>query len=241
MPVDDSLPYGGSSIEHDDLRSAHMAHLAWVLTAYGINVVFDVGANVGQFGSALRGIGYREWIVSFEPIDVYWRLLERNAANDSKWRTHNVALGRTRRTVPMYVSPGTGSSMFMPNSYGMELFSDLREIRKEEMSVLPLSDVDEDFGPFVTARRIFLKIDTQGYDLEVFAGAGRYLPDIAVVQSEVSLLNIYDGVPSMTESIDAFQQAGFYVTGMFPVSREQETGRVLEFDCVMVRPSLLAP
>ena len=51
-------------------------------------------------------------------------------------------------------------------------------------------------------------------------------------------LNIYDGVPRMTEAIDAFQQAGFYVTGMFPVSRELETGRVLEFDCVMVRPGL---
>ena len=234
-----SSPIASCSVEHDELRSAHLAHLDWVLKAYGINIVFDVGANVGQFGSALRGVGYSEWIVSFEPVGVYGRLLERNAANDSKWRTHNLALGRARRTVPMYVSPGTGSSMFVPNSYGMELFSDLRETRQEEMSVLPLSEVDEDFGPSMTEKRIFLKIDTQGYDLEVFAGAGRYLPDIAVVQSEVSLLNIYDGVPTMTEAIDVFQQAGFYVTGMFPVSREQETGRVLEFDCVMVRPSFL--
>jgi FkbM family methyltransferase len=34
----------------------------------GINLVLDVGANVGQFGLSLRNRGYAGQIMSFEPV-----------------------------------------------------------------------------------------------------------------------------------------------------------------------------
>jgi hypothetical protein len=55
------------------------------------------------------------------------------------------------------------------------------------------------------------------------------------MQSEVALLQIYEGMPRMPEALATYEEAGFEVTALHPVSRDMRTGRVLEFDCVMVR------
>jgi hypothetical protein len=88
----------------------------------------------------------------------------------------------------------------------------------------------------VDAPRPFLKLDTQGYDLEAFAGLGDRAREFVGLQSEVALMRIYEGMPRLPEALAAYEAAGFGVTGLFPVSRQSRTARVLEFDCVMVRP-----
>jgi hypothetical protein len=55
------------------------------------------------------------------------------------------------------------------------------------------------------------------------------------MQSELSLVPLYDGMPHLTEQLATFEDAGFQVTGMFPVVFDRATMRVIEFDAVMVR------
>jgi hypothetical protein len=43
----------------------------------------------------------------------------------------------------------------------------------------------------------------------------------------------------MPESLAAYEAAGFEITALYPVSRQSRTGRVVEFDCVMVRTGAL--
>ena len=89
--------------------------------------------------------------------------------------------------------------------------------------------------------RVFLKMDTQGYDLATVRGAGDRLGELLGLQSEVSCVPIYDGMPRMTEQLDAYEAAGFAISAMFPVSRHRPTLRVIEFDVVMVRPEAVRP
>jgi hypothetical protein len=83
--------------------------------------------------------------------------------------------------------------------------------------------------------RVYLKLDTQGYDLEAFAGAGDRIKQVVGMQSEVSSVPIYDGMPRLTEQIAVYEDAGFELTGMFPVITDAATMRIIEFDAVMVR------
>ena len=53
------------------------------------------------------------------------------------------------------------------------------------------------------------------------------------MQSEVSVLPLYDGMPDYKTSIEAFGAAGFDLSGLFPVVLDQAL-RVVEFDCVAV-------
>jgi hypothetical protein len=85
--------------------------------------------------------------------------------------------------------------------------------------------------------RIFLKMDTQGWDLNVLAGATGILDRILALQSEISVKHIYDGMTDYTDSIAAMSGMGFDPVALIPVSREFGL-RVIEFDCLMVRRDL---
>jgi hypothetical protein len=77
-------------------------------------------------------------------------------------------------------------------------------------------------------------MDTQGWDLEVLAGAERTLDRVVALQSEVSVRPIYDGMPGLTESLQTFEERGFLLSGLFPVNVDRDFAAV-EFDCVAVR------
>jgi hypothetical protein len=84
--------------------------------------------------------------------------------------------------------------------------------------------------------RFFLKMDTQGYDLQVVRGAGRQLDAIRALQTELAARSTYEGMPTLPEALGEQGRLGFAVTGIFPVARELDHLRVIEFDCVMCRP-----
>ena len=77
-------------------------------------------------------------------------------------------------------------------------------------------------------------MDTQGFDLEVFRGLGAWAEHVIGLQSEVSLLPIYEQMPRMGEAIAEYEKGGFEISGLYPVTSEAD-GRVIEYDCVMVR------
>jgi len=93
---------------------------------------------------------------------------------------------------------------------------------------------------------MYLKLDTQGYDLEVIKGASAALGSVAALQTEVSVLPIYGRMPDWLTSLQTLKERSFDVTGIFPVSQDPDL-RVVEFDCVAVntafrrsRPTTLA-
>jgi len=213
-------------------------HLIGLLAHYRVDCVLDVGANRGQYARLLRKAGYRGQIVSFEPVPDVFAELERASAADDRWSVHQLALGRTEGTIPMHVVPGTMSSLLAPSEYGTGRYKQLREVTQVDVPVRRL-DVLLETLPELQGRRLFLKMDTQGYDLEAFAGLGDRVDQVVGLQSEVALLTIYDQMPRLPEALAVYEAAGFGVTGFYPVTREWRTWRVLEFDCVMARADAL--
>ena len=69
-----------------------------------IDVVLDVGANVGQFGASLRAQGYRGKIVSYEPISTVYQTLAATTAMDLEWDINNFALGLKAESATINVS-----------------------------------------------------------------------------------------------------------------------------------------
>ena len=221
--------------------SAHLSgHLREVLLRQlEVNVVLDVGANRGQFGRSLRKLGYTGRIVSYEPVARNVAHLREAAAEDPNWLVEPVALGDADSTAEIHVSAGAGklSSLLPSNEFGRERFPKMRHkvAARETIQVRRLDGACDRAVAGVDRPRIFLKLDTQGYDLLALAGAGEFLENIVGLQSEVSCIPIYAGMPHLTEQIAVYEEAGFAAAGMFPVSRDNETLAVIEFDLLMVR------
>ncbi len=212
------------------------AHLATVFERLRINCVLDVGAHVGQYGRFLRNIGYQGHIVSFEPILANFAILEQRLAGDRKWTAHRMALGSEDGTVPINVTNLMQfSSVLVPNRYSLDQFGRYSEVnRTETVALRRLDSIIEDCISGVEGPRVFVKLDTQGYDLKVLEGAGAYLERILGVQSELSVKPIYEGMTGYLEAISSVNDMGFELTGMFPVLRDAEL-RIVEFDSVMIR------
>jgi hypothetical protein len=88
--------------------------------------------------------------------------------------------------------------------------------------------------PVKAADRIYLKMDTQGWDLEVLKGAQGALGQVIALQTEVAVQPIYDEMPVMQESIAAIADYGFIPSGFFPVHLDVQMAAI-EFDFVAVR------
>lgn len=208
------------------------------LNLYRIDTVLDVGANEGQFAIQLRDIGYSGDIHSFEPVGATFARLQRHAMGDSRWHCHNLALGRSTGTLSMNISEYSSfNSALSANAFGTERFHELKVVAREEV---PLSTVDDFVSKTLGSRtaRIFLKMDTQGFDLEVFEGARASLGQIHGLLSELSLMPIYEGMKRYPESLTRFERNGFAVSGFFPVNHNRDLS-LIEVDCLMVKPQSL--
>jgi FkbM family methyltransferase len=211
--------------------------LAEIFSTLSINCVIDAGANRGQFGEFLRNMGYRKRLASFEPIPAMFKVLEEKSKNDPEWHVYNLALGASNETLDLNVTSSEEFSSLLPvNSYGSEHFRDRIAVgRTERVSVVRLDSILDQVTAGIEDPRPYLKMDTQGYDLQVLEGLGERLSSVLGLQSEIALHPIYEGMPDYLAALAHYNALGFSITSLVPVSRENL--RVIEYDCLMVRDS----
>lgn len=193
-----------------------------------INCVLDVGANDGGFAKMLREIGYRGYIISFEPNFDEFSRLSNNFKKDSFWKGYNLALGSENTTATFNIhSCSVLSSFLQPKS-------DTPDIKTCKVEIKRLDSIFDNLLSLIPEPRIFLKADTQGYDIEVVKGASKCIDHILGLLSEVSVQPIYDSMPHYLESLQFYESLGFKIVDLFSVTRDLE-GKVIEYDSLMVR------
>jgi len=217
------------------------AHLSRIFKQCHINVVLDVGANHGQFAKGLRARNYAGEIHSFEPVASSFAILQQASANDLNWHVHNLALGDKSGDQDIHVSKASELSSFLPaNEFGSKRLKGMAAIHLETVQVLTVDQFLAEHNILSADKNIFLKMDTQGFDLNVFYGAKQSLPQIAGLMSELSFLQIYKNMPPYTEVIPVYEQAGYRVTGLFPIVRNQDL-TLVEMDCVLIKTPAQEP
>ena len=218
-------------------RLAFAEHVRRQFDRLEIGCVLDVGANRGQYRDFLRdSVGYTGRIISFEPIvDLATSLCGRAAAEDPQWQVHAHALGAIEEQRDLHVMRGTSySSFFQPTEIAVKGRIGSKNVveRLERVTVRRLDDVVAD-GLVLGPGGVWLKVDTQGWDLEVLRGAPRTLLSISALQIELSVIPIYQGMPDYLTVLPELRRLGFEVGALTPVNRD-ELGRVIEFDCALV-------
>ena len=199
-----------------------------------IESVIDVGANEGQYHDFLRGeVGFHGQIWSFEPLPDLARKLAERAKADALWKIFPVALGVQAETKSMNQMTASVFSSFLspaadlaPNFVGWNKVQSTHEV-----TVRTLDSMASEFGDL---SHTYLKIDTQGFDLQVLKGGAAVVGRVPALQTEVSFRPLYGGMPHFDESIKAFEAAGFAVSDFFYVAGDDNL-RAWEFDCLMVR------
>jgi FkbM family methyltransferase len=214
----------------------HVQILKALFAHHGIGFAFDVGANAGQTYDFLREkIGFRGHVTSFEPNPEAFAILRERTKPGAKWQTIRVALGPSEGTQVLNLTKNSKFSSFLDPH---KVMNGAGHTRKSRSSV-SVHRVDRYVADAVSKKapgRLFLKIDTQGYDLEVLKGLGdKFLPLVPIVQLELTMKNaFYAKAPKMTDSIAYMARRGYSLAAAINTISDQNY-RALEFDGIFVR------
>jgi FkbM family methyltransferase len=215
------------------------AQLVAVLAHFRITCVFDVGANVGQYGAMLRAWGYPGRIVSFEPQAGAHAALTRRAAADPVWQAAPpMALGGHEGEVEIQVSAESDMSSILTQGALLRRVSPSSAVMRKE--TVALRRLDEVAGSYLRPEdRVFLKLDTQGYEAEVLAGAAGLLDRVAGIQLEISLVPLYEGERAFRAWLDDLAARGFEPYLFLPGYFERKLARQLQVDGVFMRAAAM--
>jgi FkbM family methyltransferase len=211
------------------------AQLIAILRHHRIDTVLDVGANVGQYGQRLRDWGYAGRIISYEPLSSAHAALCARAADDPNWTiAPRMAIGAADGDVDIQVSAETDMSSILPQNTLLRQISPTSDIERTER--VPLRRLDSVVNEVVgDGDRLFLKIDTQGFEPEVLKGAGILIQRLIGIQIEMSLVPLYEGELDYQAMTGRLTAAGFEPHLILPGYFERKLARQLEIDGVFVR------
>ena len=208
--------------------------IASLLVLQEVDLVLDVGAAVGVYGESLRRGGYKGRICSFEPLSEQYAKLAKAAAADPLWESRNVAIGPEAGTAEINVSGNYDSSSMLPMAARhAEGAPSSVYVGTETVTVETLDSVWSEVAE--AARRPFLKLDVQGFELEALRGAERSMPLLHGIHAELSLVPLYEGGPLWGEMIDFLAAGGFRVAGIEPGYIDPATGEMLQVDGIFLR------
>lgn len=217
----------------DDLR------LAGFLKLFNIELVLDVGANRGQFAQELFKAGYSGKIVSFEALpDAHAFLSQAAAKNPTSWVVApRVALSDRAGVAQFHVTVAdTASSLRAPGQDMVASTPSTRLSNTIEVPTARLDDILKEMG--IVVENCFIKLDVQGAETLVLAGAPDTIAAATGLMTELSLIPLYEGEPPAQEVLETIYEAGFEVWDIWQGYRNPQTYRLNQIDIVCFRSGL---
>lgn len=215
--------------------SSEYARIVKMLNSHKINLVIDIGANRGQYAKLLRRYGYQGRILSFEPLKDAWNALQKISQNDTNWDIFpRCAIGASKSLEVINVSGNSvSSSMLEMLEQHAKAAPDSAYVGTEKVHVMSLDETLEMIPNLPD--RIFIKIDTQGYEEKVLDGASASISKAVGVQIELSMVLLYSRQMLFGGITDRLIRQGFEIWSILPGFTDDDSGRMLQCDAVMFK------
>jgi FkbM family methyltransferase len=200
------------------------------LRSRSVDLVFDIGANQGDYALQIRRWGYKGEIISLEPTRAAYDLAVKAAAKDSRWHVLQKAAGATPGSVEIRVSKNSKFSSMLGQTAAADIFDPNMAIdHVEQVPVIQLDSLQQEYS----FENCYLKIDTQGFEQAVLAGAQNLMKRCAGIQLELPIEHLYEGVWNFEEALGYMRERGFVPAQFSAVTAiTSDLASVTEFDCV---------
>jgi FkbM family methyltransferase len=225
-------------VKEKDLGIAHGEQtLRRLISLLSVDMVFDVGANVGQYGLQLRRkVGYRGPMISYEPIPYAALKVRSLASRDKLWEVNESAMDGVSGKAQFHVMAGDEfSSLLKPSKQFEGRFYGQHKIQETiEVDVITLNDAVSRVAPFYKG---LLKLDTQGTELRILQGGKNSLSKFSAIQLEIGFQSLYEGEGKFVEIVDAMKSWGYGLSALFP-NNQGHFPHLLEMDAIFLRNEL---
>jgi FkbM family methyltransferase len=221
--------------------------LVSALKRNNIDLVLDCGANRGQFADILIKNSYEKKLISFEPLSLAHNELLTRSKKNSNWKIYErCALGNFNGSSYINISNyEQSSSMLSMKQLHLDAKPNSFYKGKEAVKVLKLDSIYNEISEGF--KKIFLKIDTQGYEKEILDGAKNSLDKLSGIMVEVSLVELYANDNNHNKSINGgfsnnwidlilqIQKEGFNLWLLERGFSDPNTSKTLQMDLVFFR------
>lgn len=197
------IPTIGKQIDREVMRDLLFIKKTLLITP---STILDVGASVGNWSYAAKYVYPSASVIAFEPLPDVHAGLRIRFRNHHNFKALNIALGRTNDRCVFYRNQFSFSSSYQQMTHDLKkLFphaSETNEILVDRRRLDALPDI-------VLVPPVFLKVDSQGSEMDVLDGCGELLSHMACVQVEMNFVSLYEGQPSPEVVVRYMAQHGF--------------------------------
>lgn len=189
------------------------------------SVVIDVGAYVGEWSKLARSVFVTTPVV----------MIEAHPEREPSLKSATQAIGGDVRYLIALLGATSGMTVpfYSMNSGGSSVLPE-RTTFSRKLVWLPMRALDEVID-WEIRDPIFLKLDVQGYELEVLKGATNLLRRTHVIMLEISLIEYNAGAPLLASVVSWMAAEGFVAYDACGFARRAADAALFQFDMLFVR------
>lgn len=190
-------------------------------TNIDLSVIYDIGACIGTWSEDISSILPNSKFICFEANNNYIPHIKNKG-----FQCYEVALS----------NPGRKSiDFFNGNNTGDSYYKETTEWYKNQDSItINCKTLDNMVEQHNLPYPNFIKIDTQGSELDILSGAS-FLNRVDLVYTECPIICYNKGAPTIQEYIDFFKRRNFIPIDIFQIHRAEET--LLQIDIMFMQKS----
>lgn len=226
----------GFELKKYTIQGSESCRFKHFLAYYEVDLVLDVGANIGQYATSIRQIGYLKKIVSFEPLSNAYAQLQAASSKDPLWEiAPRSAIGNTEGEIAINIAANSisSSALNMLESHvkaaPQSVYCGLETVKLSRLDSIARQYITQD------TKSIFLKIDVQGLEKQVIEGASQILPLVNGIQIELSLVPLYQDQLAFPSMLKFMEDIGYELHAVVPGFTDLKTGRLLQMDGIFFR------
>jgi FkbM family methyltransferase len=215
-------------------KNSYLYDRSKILEHLKIDTLFDIGANIGQYGHTIRHFNFNGKIVSFEPMKNAFENLKSLSENDSNWLVRNYGLGDSDTELTINISENSVSSSLLEDKPKLgEMVPATRYIAKEKVVIKRLDSIIDEFCD--ADSKLFVKIDAQGFEPKILDGCKGCMDRILGFQLELPFIELYKGEKTFFEMTNLMDTFGFKLIALEPGWNDPKTGFAVEVDGIFVK------
>jgi FkbM family methyltransferase len=199
----------------------------------GINTVLDIGANEGQFAKKISNTLPTAQIVCFEPLKDPFEKLKKNFAGRDNFKFFNFALGNENGHKIIHRNEYSPSSSILPMKDAHKVAFPFTE--KEFEEDIDLRKLDDVLTVSEVLKPLLVKIDVQGFELDVIWGGANLIKNAEVIILETSFVELYEKNPLFDDIYKLLLSFGFLYSGAFEQLNSPIDDKPLQQDSIFIK------